>query len=149
MLTHESRQPPSWLIFDVGQISAVFEIRYIDRRAKLARIRLGGFQDNFRVNSSSDTHAVERDWRRSLKELVGRKRKIALPIWRKGRTIARAWILYRVGESVFVREQIFLRGLDSKSGTIPTRSSKTGPDGEISEFLVEVSAIRNFLTAKV
>jgi uncharacterized protein YcaQ len=124
---------------------SVFDLRFIDRRKKLARIRIGRFEEDFGVSTKSTTLLLEREWRRLLATLLGKKKKIALPVWRRGRAIARAWLLYRVGDEVFVRDRVFMRGFDPKKSVVPKRETATEVDRRVSEWSIDAAAISDFL----
>ncbi|MCX6952943.1 MAG: hypothetical protein NTV51_12375 [Verrucomicrobia bacterium] len=123
----------------------MFDLHFIDRRKKLARIRIGAFEEDFGVSMKSTTTALEREWRRLLATLFGRKKKVALPVWRRGRVISRAWLFYRVGDAVFVRDRVFFRGLDPQKSVIPKRRTKSAEDRRVSEWSIDAGAIAVFL----
>jgi hypothetical protein len=95
----------------------------------------------------STTKALESEWRRLLATLFGRKKKVALPVWRRGRVISRAWLFYRVGDAVFIRDRVFFRGFDPKSSVVPKRRIESAEDCRVSEWSIDVGAIEVFLKA--
>ena len=123
----------------------MFDLHFINRRKKLARIRIGSFEEDFGVSMKANTKILEREWRRLLAGLLGRKKKVAVPVWRRGRVISRAWLFYRVGDVVFVRDRVFFRGLNPKRGVIPKRETATAEDRRVSEWSVDLEVIRGFL----
>jgi hypothetical protein len=122
----------------------VFDLQFISRRKKLAQIRIGSFVEDFGVSIDSSTTSLESEWRREASRLLGRKKKVALPACRHGRVLSRAWILYRVGDVVFVQDRVFLRGFDAKSGRIPARETSTDDGRRISEWSVSLAEVVAF-----
>ena len=123
----------------------IFDIDYVGRRRSLARIQIGDFSEAFAVSIDATPAEVRKVWRERLAGLLGRKKKVALPVWRSAHLVSRAWIFYRSGDRVYVRDRIFLRGFDERTGRLPKRETVSEDGRRISEWSIRRSAIAAFV----
>ena len=123
----------------------IFDIDYIGRRRTLARIQIGDFSEAFAVSIDATPAEVRKVWRERLAGLLGRKKKVALPVWRSAHIVSRAWIFYRSGDRVYVHDRIFLRGFDERTGRLPKRETVSEDGRRISEWSIRRPAIAAFV----
>jgi hypothetical protein len=125
-----------------------FDIDYVGRRKTMAKIKINDFSEAFAVSIDAAPAKVRKEWRERLASLLGRKKKVALPVWRSRHIVSRAWIFYRHGNRVYVHDKVFLRGFDERTGRLPKRETISDNGRRISEWSIRRSAIATFLKEK-
>lgn len=120
-------------------------------------IQIGEFSERFVVTLGHwDVPTYTRQWRDALRRLLAGSPAVGLMTWmipHGSSDHARAWILYREGERVFVQERVFVSPecpaeFDEHQQLIGIGSRKTvTEDGErISEWSTDTRSIRGFLS---
>jgi hypothetical protein len=122
-----------------------FDIDYVGRRKTLAKIQIDDFSEDFAVSIDAPPAEVRKEWRERLAGLLGRKKKVALPVWRSRHIVSRAWIFYRSGDRVYVHDRVFFRGFDERTGRLPKRETISDDGRRISEWSIRRSAIATFV----
>jgi hypothetical protein len=119
------------------------------------RIQISRFVEDFELDESWDPPTYARHWRAELARLVAGAPAVALTTWAAPSSELanrRAWVLYRAGEMVFVREHLFPAGelpvevsAEGAILTILPRSALSEDGDRISEWRTTIQAIRDFL----
>lgn len=126
----------------------LFFIQFTDRRKRLARLQAGSFSESFRVQAAAATTAVEAVWLRELAALLGRKKKVVLPVVGEAHSVSRAWVLYRQDDKAMIQDRLFPAGFDPEKGRIPEHASVTADGERICEWPVRLADIADFLRRK-
>ncbi|MBK8475896.1 MAG: hypothetical protein IPL39_06165 [Opitutaceae bacterium] len=126
----------------------LFFIQFTDRRKRLARLQAGSFSEAFRVQGAASTTAVEAVWLRELAALLGRKKKVVLPVVSEADSVSRAWVVYRLDDKAMIQDRQFPAGFDPEKGRIPEHESVTADGERIAEWPVRLADIADFLRRK-
>lgn len=128
----------------------------IDNEEVTARITIGDFSESFLLTLKYfKVEEYYNHWYTSLKELLRGESAVALMEWLAPgdeQLYRKSWILYRLGERIFIQEKLFIPGSNEtvfdKNGvpvTIPKREVYTEDGDKISEWETTFSDIYFFL----
>lgn len=143
--------------FSISFMDAPVECPYEDATTKAARgsIVLGDWREEFRASLYEWSQAEYRgQWTRSIRSLIKGARKAALITTFSSPTIASHlewWALYRVGERVFVQNQLlFFKDLEGEFDAeravefLKDRQTVNEDGAPISEWSVSMDDLRAF-----
>jgi hypothetical protein len=118
--------------------------------ARMGQISIGDFTEEFSVIWTDTMPAApEKHWRKALENLIGGTEAVALLA-----SPNRAWIAYRVGNDVFVQDQLI--GAQEWPGSIdalgqltnaPVRKTISEDGQKISEWRTSIHEIKTFLAS--
>jgi hypothetical protein len=151
--------------FYVRRMSAAltsFAIGFVDTKPTddghaMGFIQIGDFSERFVVTLNHwDAATYSRHWHEALRRLLTGSPAVGLMTWMtppRSRDAARAWILYRDGEQVFIQERIFVSPehrarFDEHQQLVDIAGRQTvNADGDrISEWSTGLRSIQDFLS---